>query len=93
MHNSYSSYVDITKRVNIRSSFFQHLWHVFEKHVCDVTSYANDNAPHTCDSDLYTVHIICWHGLRKNIWNQMVINATSLTQLENPLVSIFREGM
>ena len=27
----------------------------FEKDECDVTSYADDNTPHTYDSDLYTV--------------------------------------
>ena len=27
----------------------------FEKGECDVTSYADDNTPHTYDSDLYTV--------------------------------------
>ena len=27
----------------------------FEKYECDIASYADDNTPHTYDSDLYTV--------------------------------------
>ena len=27
----------------------------FEKYECDITSYADDNTPHTYDSDLYNV--------------------------------------
>ena len=27
----------------------------FEKYECDIASYADDNTPHTCDSDLYTI--------------------------------------
>ena len=27
----------------------------FEKHECDIVSYADDNAPHTYESDLYTI--------------------------------------
>ena len=27
----------------------------FEKYECNIVSYADDNTPHTCDSDLYTV--------------------------------------
>ena len=27
----------------------------FKKYGCDITSYADDNTPHTYDSDLYTV--------------------------------------
>ena len=38
----------------IRSSSYQykHVRHVFEKYECDIASYADDNTPHTCDSDL-----------------------------------------
>ena len=27
----------------------------FEKYECDIASYADDNTPHVCDSDLYTI--------------------------------------
>ena len=27
----------------------------FEKYECDIVSYADDNTPHTCDSDLYII--------------------------------------
>ena len=27
----------------------------FEKYECDIANYADDNTPHTYDSDLYTV--------------------------------------
>ena len=44
-------------RVNIRSSFFNTNMcdMFFEKYECDIASYADDNKPHTYDSDLYTV--------------------------------------
>ena len=46
----------------------------FEKYECDIASYADDNTPHTYDSDLCTVlsklktvQIVCSHGLKKII--------------------------
>ena len=67
----------------------------FEKYECDIVSYADDSAPHICYSDLHTilskfknVQIVCLHGLRKIIWNQMVISVTSLSQLKNRFINI-----
>ena len=57
----------------------------FEKYECDIASYADDNAPHTYDSDLYTVlsklknctdSLFTW--FKENHMNQMAISATSL---------------
>ena len=44
-------------RVNIRSTIFNiNNFDIFlEKNECDIASYADDNTPHTYDSDLYTV--------------------------------------
>ena len=72
----------------------------FEKYEHDIASYADDNTPHTYDSDLYTVwsklktvQVVCSHGLNKIIWNQMMINATSSLQLKNQLVATLMEAM
>ena len=68
----------------------------FEKYECDIASYADDNTPHTYDSDLYTVLSKlknCTRGWKKIILNQMVISATSLLQLKHQLVSTLTEAM
>ena len=72
----------------------------FKKYKCDIASYADDTTAHTYDSDLYTVlsklktiQIVCSHGLRKILRNQMVISVTSLSQLKNQLVPSLTEAM
>ena len=70
-----------------------------KKYECGFASYAANNMYQPCDSDLYivsikkTVQIVCSYNLRKIILNQMVLSATSLSQLKNTLVSTLTEVM
>ena len=76
IHNSYSPYAHIACRVLQGSILGPLRFNInmcdmfFEKYECDIASCADDNTPHTYDSDLYTAlnkFKICSHGLRKII--------------------------
>ena len=59
--NSYNLYAHMACRVLQGSTLGPLLFNinicdmVFEKYKCDIASYADDNTPHTYDSDLYTI--------------------------------------
>ena len=61
INNSYSPYANIAHEVPQGSISGLRLLNInicdmfFEKYECDIASYADDNTPHTYDSDLYTV--------------------------------------
>ena len=61
IYNAYSSYTHIACAVLQGSILGLLFFNVnicdmfFEKYECDIASYADDNTPHTYDSDLYTV--------------------------------------
>ena len=61
IHNSYSPYGHITCAVRQGSILGPLLFNInicdmfFEKYKCDIASYADDNSPHTFDSDLYSL--------------------------------------
>ena len=72
----------------------------FEKYECDIASYADDNTPHTYDSDLCTVlsklknctdSLFTW--FKENHMKPNGDNCPSWLQLKNQLVSTLTEAM
>ena len=72
----------------------------FEKYECDIASYADDNTPHTYDSDLCTIlsklknctdSLFTW--FKENHMKPNGGKFTSWVQMKNQLVSTLTEAM